>query len=154
MLSGFPWIPPHVHFMIWLRGRPVAPYLAPGEAPRAGTWLHANDPRPSGPLPADEAPPSTGEIAVDEGALERVVARCRSARIRGEIERAASVCGALAICEDSLHHDRDEWPDDVDPGVLRPPADAARVRFTLPLPASDFRGARPGDASWTQPREG
>jgi hypothetical protein len=39
MLSGFPWIPPHVHFMIWIRGLSVDLYLAPGEAPRAGTWV-------------------------------------------------------------------------------------------------------------------
>lgn len=152
MLSGFPWIPPHVHFMIWIRGRPVDPYLAPGEAPRAGTWLHENDPRPSDPLSTNEPPPSARAIAVDQGALERVTARCRSPRIRDELERATSVAGALAICEDSLHHDRHAWPEDLDPEGLRPPADAARVRFTLPLPASAYRGARPGDATWTQPR--
>ena len=31
-------------------------------------------------------------------------------------------------------------------------ADARRVRLTLPLPASDYRGARAHDAFWTRPR--
>jgi hypothetical protein len=151
MLSGFPWVPPHVHFMVWVRGRPVDPYLGAGEAPRPGTWLHGNDPCPAGPLLEDDPPPSLGDIAVDRAALERAKGSCRSAVIQAEIARAPAIAGQLAILEDSLHHDRDAWPEGLDEGALRPPCDPARVRLSLPLPASLYRGARVADAPWTRP---
>jgi murein DD-endopeptidase MepM/ murein hydrolase activator NlpD len=151
LLSGFPWVPPHVHFMVWVRGQPVDPYLAAGEAPRPGTWLHGNDPGPSGRLLEDDPPPRLADIAVERAALERAILACRSPSIQAEIARASSAPRQIAIVEDSLHHDRDAWPEGLDPGALRPPSDPARVRLTLPLPASLYRGARAVDAPWTRP---
>jgi hypothetical protein len=129
----------------------VDPYLAAGEPLRPGVWLHPNDPRPSGPLSDDGPPPSLASIAIDGTALERVVAACRSPQIRAELERAPSDAARVAICEDSLHHDRKDWPVGFDPASLRPLADAAPVKLTLPLPASLYRGARIADAPWTRP---
>jgi murein DD-endopeptidase MepM/ murein hydrolase activator NlpD len=151
MLSGFPWVPPHVHFMVWVRGRPVDPYLAAGEALRPGTWRHGNDPRPSGPLHDDQAPPPLASLAFDEHAIERACRACRSPTIADELARAPSSAARVAILEDSLHHDRPAWPADLDPEQLRLPADASHVRLTLPLPAEHYRGARFADSPWTRP---
>lgn len=151
MAHAFPWVPPHVHFMVWIDGRPVDPYPALGESPRPGSWMHPDGPRPSGPLPGDTSPPRAEAIPVDEAALERVLARCRSAEVRAEIERAPSAAARAAIAEDSLHHQRFAWEPGTFGAALRPRGDAARVRLTLPLPASDYRGARFDDARWTRP---
>src|SRR5207248_2581223 len=70
MLSGFPWVAPHVHFMVWVRGRPVDPFVLRGERDRAGTWLHANDPRPSAPLADDPAPPRLSNVRVNADAID------------------------------------------------------------------------------------
>lgn len=148
----FPWIPPHVHFMVWIRGWPVDPYLADGESARPGTWHHGNDPRTAnGPLP-DDPTPSLADVGVCEAAIGEALALCRDVRIREEIERAPSDPARVAILEDSLHHDRDAWPDEVRALKLRPRANPAKVRLTLPLPASMYRGARAGDTPWTKPR--
>ena len=151
MLSGFPWVPPHVHFMAWVRGRPVDPYLAPGEPARAGTWLHGNDPRTSGAIAGDASPLRMGDVAVSERALEAIVARCLVAEVREEIERAPTAAGRLAVLEDSLHHERDAWPAGIDVGTCRPEADAAAVKLTLPLPSSLYRAARAADVRRTAP---
>jgi hypothetical protein len=114
--------------------------------------MHGNEPLTAkGSLPGDPRPPSVAEIAADRRALEDVIAQCSSASIRDELERAPSDAARLAICEDSLHHQRHAWP----PGLLpiRPQADPSGVRITLPLPAEAYRSARPVDARWTRPPE-
>lgn len=154
MISGFPWVAPHVHFMVWIDGRPVDPFVAPGEdePARPGTWLHGNSPETArGPLAGDPPPPSLSDIAIDRRALDAVIERCASPDIRAEIERAPSDAARVAICEDSFHHDRSAWPDEARHSALRPPGDAASVKLTLPLPAAIYRGIRILDAPWTRP---
>lgn len=151
MLSGFPWVAPHVHFMVWVRGRPVDPYLAPGERTRVGSWMHENDPKPSGPLADDPSPLRLEDVRVRGEAVEEIVALCMDPSIKRELEGARSLAERLAILEDSLHHERRAWPGRVDPEGLRPPQDAKVVRLTLPLPRSDYRGSRAVDAPWTRP---
>lgn len=153
MTQFFPWVPPHVHFMVWVRGWPVDPYLAEGENPRPGTWLHGNEPRTaSTSLDGDPAPLELREIRVHEDAIERAISLCKDARIRDELQRAPSGPARVAILEDSLHHDRDAWPDEARSLRLRPRAQPAKVRLTLPLPASIYRGARPVDTWFTGPK--
>jgi murein DD-endopeptidase MepM/ murein hydrolase activator NlpD len=152
MLSGFPWVPPHVHFMVWISGRPVDPYLAAGEAKRAGTFLHGNDPETSGEREGDRKPLTLGDIAVDEQALDAAVRQCKDRRIEAELARAAHPATRLAIFEDSRHHDRAAWPKEMPMGLGRSlMGDAARVSFTLPLPAALYRRARITDTFWTVP---
>lgn len=152
MTQFFPWVPPHVHFMVWVRGWPVDPYLADGEAPRPGTWHHGNDPRAAlGPLEGDPKPLTVSEVKIHEEAVERAIPLCRDARIRAELEEAPSAPARVAILEDSLHHDRDAWPDEARSLRLRPRAQPAKVRLTLPLPASIYRGARAADSPLTRP---
>jgi Peptidase family M23 len=165
MLSGFPWVPPHIHFMVWICGRPVDPYLARGERLRPGCWLHANDPRTAdAPLPDDPAPERLS-LAVDTRRVEELVDRCSSRDLREELARVGEVLrgggdGTLdrladaaraAILEDSLHHERHAWAPENTAVRLRLSCDSTRVRLTLPLPAVVYRGARPRDAPWTRP---
>lgn len=148
MVSGFPWVPPHIHFMVWVHGSPVDPYLAKHEDSRAGTWLHGNTPETSGELKGDRVPAA---VDINLQALEQTMAVCRSSKIAELLQRAPTDGARLALCEDSLHHDRDAWPADVDVKSLRPPADASSVKLTLPLPKSEYRGAKITDAIWTRP---
>jgi len=152
MVSGFPWVPPHLHFMVWVRGRPVDPYLAAGEAARAGTWLHGRDPETTGPLDDDPRPLKLDDVTVNQTAMGAVLARCTDAEVRKEIEAARHPATRLALIEDSVHHDRHAWPEGCDVDACRPPADATAVRLTLPMPASLYRTARAADAPWTRPR--
>ncbi|MBI5532731.1 MAG: M23 family metallopeptidase [Deltaproteobacteria bacterium] len=152
MTSFFPWVPPHVHFMIWVDGRPVDPFRAPSEPERAGTWVGGNEPLTvSGSLPEDEEPEREASIGVDRGALERVMSMCRSERVRAELRRACSEAGRVAIVEDDRHHGWDNWPDEARVVKLREGGEARRVKLTLPLPASDYRGVRIADRWWTRP---
>jgi murein DD-endopeptidase MepM/ murein hydrolase activator NlpD len=152
MLSGFPWVPPHVHFMVWVNGVPVDPYRRPGEEARPGAWLHGNDPQTSGELPDDPRPPAIDDIGVDEPAMAAVIERCGEPRIRDEMWGAKHRATRAALLEDSLHHDRDAWPEGLFGAKLRPPSDASHVRLTLPLTREQYRSARPVDNVFTRPR--
>ncbi|MBI5490237.1 MAG: M23 family metallopeptidase [Deltaproteobacteria bacterium] len=152
MTAFFPFVPPHIHFMVWVRGRPVDPYLAPGEDRTAGTWAHGNRPRTAaGPLDGDPPPPDAAELAVDRAALERALAGCLDPAVRAMVEAAASDAGRAALLEDSLHHDRPSWSEEARATGLRAPTDPGSVRLTLPLEASSYRSAAPADVRWTRP---
>jgi murein DD-endopeptidase MepM/ murein hydrolase activator NlpD len=153
MVSGFPWVPPHVHFMVWVHGVPVDPYRSAAEPPSRSHWLHGDDPQPSGPLASDAAPPTLETIRVDERGLDRIVEQCKSTTILDEIGRAKHAVTRLAIVEDSLHHDRDAWPAGSFGRPLRPSSNPSSVRLSLPLPASEYRAARPYDSPLTKPRD-
>lgn len=151
MIAGFPWVPPHVHFMVWRRGVPVDPFVRDDEDEAAGAWLHRNDPRTSAALPGDPSPPRLDDIAVDVAAVDALASRCRSPRVRDELARVDHPASRAAIIEDSLHHDRSAWPEGLDPSVMRPSPPPSSLRITLPLPASEYRRAAPADAPWTRP---
>ncbi len=111
MVQFFPWIPPHIHFMVYVAGAPVDPFLAPGEESHPGTWLRRNDPAPSGPLADDARAPKPSEV--DEASLERAVEGCTDARIREELALAAGSKEQLAaLVEDALVHDAWAWRDE------------------------------------------
>ncbi len=151
MTQFFPWVPPHVHFMVWLHGRPVDPYRAPGESGPGG-WLHGNDPETTAGALPDDPSPSTIETPVDERALDVAIKRCRSEAVLAELHRAPTAAARVAVLEDSLHHDRAEWPPELQGLTLRPPGQPERVRLTLPLSARYYRRAAPADTRLTRPR--
>lgn len=157
LVQFFPWVPPHIHFMVYVDGRPVDPFIAPGDAPRPGTWAHGNSPAPSGPLPDDRTrPPSS---PVDEARLFEIAAACTDEHITAEIEACASSPLRLAaLLEDALTHDAWAWPRSFAGRTVRPDptpertARASRIRITLPLPEAGYRGVRFADAWFTRPR--
>jgi hypothetical protein len=153
MAIGFPWVPPHVHFMAWVLGQPVDPFLREDEDEHAATWSVRNTPVPAtGPLDDDPAPCAVSDLRVDARAIEAAVQMCRDPEIAAEIAAAPHDAGRAAILEDSLHHDRPAWPEAARKLALRPHGVRCRVKLTLPLPASEYRGARAADAPWTRPR--
>jgi len=152
MTSFFPWVPPHIHFMVWVLGRPFDPYCTDSERGDTGTWNARNEPLPSGPLADDSVPDFTD---VDEAALDRVILSCRDDVIRDELAAAYDEGPpyAAALAEDALHHDAYAWPLAFSGHTVRP-ADAThdvRVRLTMPLPATEYTGARFADTPWTAP---
>jgi murein DD-endopeptidase MepM/ murein hydrolase activator NlpD len=150
MAQFFPWVPPHIHFMVWVMGRPVDPYRRAGES-TTGAWLHGNEPETvRAPLDGDPSPDRIAPM-VDEGAVEAVTALCRDGAIVDQLSGAASLPGRAAILEDSLHHDRDAWPPEAHAIPFRPRQNPERVRLTLPLPRDAYRRARAADTRWTRP---
>jgi murein DD-endopeptidase MepM/ murein hydrolase activator NlpD len=165
MTQFFPWVAPHIHFMVYVNGRPVDPFLAQGEARRPGTWYHGNQPRTSGPMAGD--PARVRPSPVDDEALERLAAACTDATIRAELARAATQGPAAlaALLEDALCHDGWAFPAHLHrphrPHHLHhlhrasvrptdvPAADA--VAITLPLPRQLYRGVRLADTRWSAP---
>jgi hypothetical protein len=153
MVQFFPWIPPHVHFMVYVEGLPVDPFLAPGEAPRPGMWLEPDAPAPSRPLAGDELP---AQSPLDRVVLEEAARCCTDPHIRAELAAAQGQPAHLAaLLDDALTHDA--WA--FSRGRVQlpyrrhvPPERAARVKITLPLSADRHRGVRFGDAPWTAPR--
>lgn len=153
MTSFFPWVPPHVHFMVWVDGHPTDPFLAAGEAQRTGTWLHSNDPHPSGELASDpaEADPSD----VDEAQLERLVQECTDGAVIEELRQAARLPPAMraALLEDALRHDAHAWPEELHrEGVRR--SGGEEVLLTLPLPLEEYRGVYFADPGYTAAKSG
>ncbi|MFO0658613.1 MAG: M23 family metallopeptidase [Polyangiaceae bacterium] len=157
MLMGAPWVPPHVHFMVWVDGVPVDPYLADAEPERNGVWVHRNDPRSvEQPLDTDRSDLSLANLdsLVDLRALERALDGCTSPRIRDEILRNGSPAGRLAIVEDSVHHDRFAWAEWVSSMVQQKELrmiDDGQVRLTLPLTHERYARAVAADSRWTRP---
>ena len=153
MVQFFPWIPPHVHFMVYVGGVPVDPFLARGEAARPGMWLEPGAPAPSGPLPGDAVP---SESQVDAGLLEQAVDACTDPHVRAELAAVQGEPAYLAaLLDDALTHD--SWAFSRTREELRHRRSIAseramRVKITLPLPREHYRGVRFGDAPWTAPR--
>jgi len=139
MTLFFPWVPPHIHFMVWWNGRPQDPYLAEEEEDRPGIWLHRNDPQPAEVDLEEEVPAPSG---VDTGAVDEIVAACSDPGIRRELAAAAGDYPVLAaILEDALHHDDWAWPEGFRDRTVRPSSPPPTTMLTLPLPADTYRGA-------------
>ncbi|MCC7440238.1 MAG: M23 family metallopeptidase [Bdellovibrionales bacterium] len=147
LVQFFPLIPPHLHFMVFVNGRPLDPFLAPGEPLRNATWRGAGMPQP-----AAEAAALEGALPMDTPdppELERAILACGSKRIRRELEKACSAPeGGVALAEDAIHHDSWAWPAGYSRRPLRragaePPG--SHVELTLPLDPTRYRGARFAD---------
>lgn len=154
LMQFFPLVPPHIHFMVFVRGRPVDPYRVPGDPDEGGAWTDGNDPRTTAaPLPDDPAPAQVLP-QVDLPLLTSAIARCGDPRIAAELRAQPDALARAAVLEDSLHHDRAAWPatlaDEVLP-ALRPGADPRRICLTLPLPAALYQRARFADTPITRP---
>ncbi len=152
LVSFFPWVPPHIHFLVMLRGRAIDPFCRPDESPGLGSWLHERRlPQPG--MSTDEPPPPQSS-AVDHAALEYAATTCTDPTIRREISRLSNDPPALAaLLEDALMHDRWAWPAILSLITVRPTAQspANPLRLTLPLPRQNYRGSRFADAPWTLP---
>ena len=157
LVQFFPWLAPHIHFLVMHDGRPTDPFLAAGEPLRPGTWLARNHPTPSGPLPEDASRIEPSEVSPER--LERVAEACLDDTIRDEFRRAGAGLrdprpARAALLEDALCHDSWAFPESVQGLSVRPerPIDRHAVPITLPLPASSYRGCRLADTLFSAPR--
>jgi len=151
MLSGAPWVPPHVHFMVWQGGAPIDPFTGPGEP--APLWAFPEARASSGQLPGDPSPDQVARglrLAVDEAGVDMALRTCLSPEIRAEAEYAPTPEARAAILEDALHHDRRHFSSGAPPS-LRRGVGSVRPRLTLPLSAELYRSAAPADTPWTRP---
>lgn len=102
-LVGFPWTPPHVHFNVWLDGRYVDPFApsaavlarasgpgAPRDPADATTplWRGGNAPVPASA--ADERDDDLEPTRLRPGAVDELLAACRSPASADEIRGAAT----------------------------------------------------------------
>lgn len=151
MASSFPWVPPHIHFMVWDNGTPVDPFLGERELRAIGVWAARNAPTPGYRTPDETAPAGS----IDEGAVTYLANTCTDPRIAAEIDALRDRPRSLAaLLEDAVHHDAWAFPAYVDPRDLRPQAEreaANRIKLTLPLPASEYEGVRFADTLFTKP---
>lgn len=135
----FPWVAPHVHFMVWHAGRPVDPFLADGETRSTAVWCDDN--QPAAPVDRDVSFP---EPKVDFALAQEIADTCTDGKIRKEIEAVRDQpLSLVALLEDSLHHDRFAWPDPSVDGLRG--TDSASVRISLPLDPSRYQGAQMAD---------
>jgi len=155
LVNFVPLVPPHIHFMVWVDGVPCDPFLAAGEQARPGIWRDVNDPRPSGPLQDDVAPPLSD---VDRDRLWQIADTCSDDQINVEIDRCKSDLPQLAaLIEDATFHDEFAFPAELRLQNLRGPqtaerlARAARIKLTLPLPVEHYTGVLFADTARTAP---
>lgn len=123
---SFPWGIPHVHFNVFLNGRHVDPFAAPGEV---SLWRRANDPAPGA---ADRDLPPT---AIDDARLEAQLAACKDPALAARL-RAIPDVGARALATIfARNYQPMRFAEHVSPYATRP----ARVpRLDLPFAATDY----------------
>lgn len=78
MVTGFPWMPPHVHFNTWLNGEPIDPFARDGET---SVWTERNSPRPFEGRDDEVVRTST----VSDSAFARALAECRDGALRDRL---------------------------------------------------------------------
>jgi hypothetical protein len=147
LVQFFPFVPPHVHFMVWRDGHPLDPFAAAGER---SLWLGGALPVPSGPL-AEDRPPARSPA--DELAVARLVGACADAGLCDELESHGGDTIALAaLLDDALFHQAWLWPRAFRGSRVRPPSERPpAIQLTLPLSADDYVGARFADTGRTAP---
>ncbi len=85
---GFPWVPPHVHFNVWLNGRYVDPFT-PADRAEPSLFRAPNAPTPARADERDDA--SYEPTEWDERAIDAVIAACRHEEMAGEIAGAPTL---------------------------------------------------------------
>ena len=156
-MLNFPWVPPHVHFMVWLDGVPVDPFLRDGEDRATAVWREYNAPAP--PRPQDATDEDTASILpgrLTAGALERAVSLCREEQVCSELRQLSQLPAehdfvVVATLEELLHHERWAFHFSDEASVIAPRQQEAvggsagpphaDVLLSLPLSLPLYRGA-------------
>jgi len=137
MTISFPWVSPHIHFMVWNRGIPIDPFLTEGEQDHTGTWIERNKPG----FQVCETEPVPEYSHVNEEMIKRVIADCTCKKITKELDALMGNTRYLAAyLEDALHHDRHAWNKSYDPSQLRSKQDGI-MKLWLPLSRKYYDGA-------------
>lgn len=137
MTLSFPWVSPHIHFMVWNRGVPIDPFLADGESDHTGTWVERNTPG----FQSCEAETTPEYSDVDEEFVKQVISDCTCEKILIELNALQGSPNYLAAyLEDALHHDRHAWSNSYDPRLLRSKQEGI-TKLWLPLSRRHYDGA-------------
>jgi murein DD-endopeptidase len=121
--------PPHLHFNVWLDGRPVDPFAREGET---ALWLSGNEPRPA---PGGEV--SAPESDLDVAAADETIAGCRDPALRAALEAIGD--GPLRACAAMFHANYHPTRFTRRPAPYRS-EHARRPRLALPLEQERFDG--------------
>jgi murein DD-endopeptidase MepM/ murein hydrolase activator NlpD len=131
-LVTFPWGIPHIHFNVWLDGRPVDPF-ARRSSDEASLWVGAS-PTPIGDAIAAEAPAGS---SYDAARVDEVIARCRTASVRERLRaiEPLELRGAQTIFETNYYPTRF-----ADRGSVLASVNARSERLHMPFSCDDFDG--------------
>jgi murein DD-endopeptidase MepM/ murein hydrolase activator NlpD len=127
----FPWVAPHLHFNVWLNGKPVDPFAIPRET---SLFRVRNDPRPYRGEAIAEA---YEETEWDAEAVEAGIRACRDARMRAELLDTQPLYKRAALLLVSRNYRSaafSAFPPLVKETYVREP------RLDLPLSADEFDG--------------
>lgn len=129
----FPWVAPHLHYNVFLNGRPVDPFAREDET---SLWRHRNDPVPfDGTEPPEDADFTPSPW--DEAGVNAAVAACRDPDLRARMAALPLDRRAADVLVNRLYR----------PTLFEafPPLHAetfrARPRLDLPFRAEDYTGA-------------
>lgn len=143
MTLTFPWLPPHIHFMVWDHGKPIDPYLQEGEPDHTGTWLQRNAPSH---VSADTTELPARYSEVNEMLVQQLAGECHDEKIADEIRQLNGNPHFLAaFLEDSFHHHAFAWPNEIRSLDLRP-RQSGNIKLSLPLDQTHYDGAVFADA--------
>lgn|GEM_PF-328841 len=165
-VSGFdlfqfcPWVPPHLHFSVWYRGRPVDPFAAfaasDADADAQGVLCGWRDGHATEIADNGFSPPDTlGDEEFDLEQMADLVAACQDRTIQAELEAVATTPRhQAALLEDALHHDCFAWPEAYrQRSIRREPSherDEIKLELSLPLSPQIYQGFRFADTPWTR----
>ena len=146
MTLFFPWIPAHIHFMIWKDGMPIDPFYVHGQKDRSGTWF---DERGTG-MPGHDVEGVLSKEGIPEFStvnvevIDALIPQCLEQRVKDQMAELTGNYPALAaLLEDSLHHDNWAWPEQLRRTSVRLEGSEknADLRLTLPLTSALYQGA-------------
>ena len=144
MFTSFPWVPPHIHFMVWHNGKPIDPFLSENEKDHTGTWIIKNKPTPSF-FDCNEKVPEFSSY--NKKKIDEIISRCKDYRTVRDLKNTSfNYHFIAAILEDALHHDNWAWKDRLKNQCIRTRENSSKLKITMPLSAKDYKGSYIADA--------
>lgn len=135
-----PWIPPHIHFMVWENGVPLDPFNSGNSS-----WYSPDGggmPVPVTATDAFEEESIPGMSTVDTQVINDIISQCIDTAVRDQLHALDGHNEYIvALLEDSLHHDKWAWPEALRGISLRLQKGKGRRQLTLPLSSDFYRGA-------------
>ncbi|MBL4703691.1 MAG: M23 family metallopeptidase [Flavobacteriales bacterium] len=142
MTTFFPWVPPHLHFMVCVNGAPKDPFLKIHELPGSGNWEQRNY-----PTLGEASDSDFSESKVQVKLMKELINECKDESIRTEITEVwDNPLSLAALLEDSFHHDEAAWPANYRDQQLRIVNESEQIYLTLPLNWNTYDGMYFADA--------
>lgn len=130
--TTFPWGVPHIHFNVWLEGRPVDPF---NRGDDESLWREGWPTPVPEPLPAPDEQPL--EADYDEARVDEIIAACKTASVRARLSSLEPLRRRAAYLIAEMNYYPTRFPEQ--DGIYRKPH-TRRPRIYLPFLARDFDG--------------